>query len=130
MGCLSKSDANNKLAKAKQPTKTRHIGELYPEVFRTDVDANCHGNDVIDVAIVYLGEGKINRYSVPRVECPNCKRQTLTPYSARGSWLSGSHVIKFYCSKCKESFAFNNMLGYFRMIAAKLLEMKKSSQQS
>lgn len=130
MGCLSRSEANKKLAKAKQATKTRHIGELYPETFRTDVDANFHRNGVIDVVIVYLGSGKINRNSVAKVECPNCKKPTLTPYSVRGSWLSGSHVIKFYCSKCKENFAFNNMLGYFRAIANKLMEMKRCSNQS
>lgn len=126
MSSLSKSKSNEALAKAERPTKNRRIGALYPEIFRTSADTRVSGDNTVDVVIVHLGAAQINRYELPRVECPHCKKPTLNPYSVRGSWLSGDHVIKFYCSKCKESFAFNDMPDYFGKVGQMVLAMKRS----
>ena len=77
---------------------SRHIGELYNGIL---VNNPPRPSDI---------EKHIN---APRAICSTCGKAELIPYNFVCSYISGAHIVWFYCANCKECVAANHVLDYF-----------------
>lgn len=125
MAFLSKTRADAMQMNSK-PTRTRYIGQLYPEIFNCDGGIRFKKNMPLDIIIAWRGKYTLNSNALPRETCPVCGTKSLIPYSLRASMLSGCHVIKFYCLKCHDRYASNAMSAYYQQICGRVAKMKAS----
>lgn len=93
-----------------------HFGELYRGVLSNDENTNFNSTMDVEVGLSWLGGFSVPCYIFPRAICPNCGKAKLIPYSCIASVLSGCHVIKFHCLNCKDRFATNQTLDYYKIM--------------
>ena len=107
---ISKSELDSQ----KSDNKNSHnTGEIYPQIFSHDTNSE---NMQLEAGIIWLGGYKLDQSLFPKELCPQCKKNSLIPYKAIGSILSGCHTIQFYCTNCTEKFVTNDHPEYFRKI--------------
>ena len=127
---LTKTEAE-KLKQTSKQTKSHYVGEIYPEIFDTDKDLFFDENMSLNVAIIWLGAYELESNLFEKIKCPICgKEEVLIPYFCGASILSGSHIIKFYCTSCAEKIVFNNKSDYYHDIRSYILKNKNTLKPS
>lgn len=96
--------------------KTHSFGDLYAGILTNDSDLDFCATMQTEIGLSILGGFKPPSYIFPRAICPSCGKAKLIPYFCIASVLSGCHVIKFHCLNCKDRFATNQALDYYRVI--------------
>ena len=120
---LSKQKPDNK--------KSYNVGEIYPAIFYHGKDLIFSENMPLEVAVIWLGAYQLENGLFPKYYCPICKKEeALIPYMCGGSILSGCHTILFYCTNCKEQFATNDDIEYFRLIYKYILNNREKLSPS
>ena len=119
------------LKQTSTPAKLHQVGEIYPEIFDVDFNLDFQVNMPLNVAIIWLGAYELDSNLFQREKCPICgKEEVLIPYFCGASILSGSHIIKFYCTSCFEQIVFNNKTEYYHKIRDYILKNKNSLKPS
>ncbi len=127
---ISQSSLEAQIKKNSKRRQTVNVGEIYPELFQHDKGLVFSETMPLNAAVIWLGAYELPQI-FPKVKCPVCgKEDALIPYFCGGSMLSGCHIIKFYCSNCKEKFVTNDEIEYFRSIKKYISENKNHLKQS
>lgn len=97
---------------------THRIGTIFPGILCQDPPRQYQEDMTVEVGFLYIS----HRYSLrsreaPKLRCPVCRtEQSVIVYQCIASPLSGSHLLKFYCTHCQERFVSNGMPSYYHLI--------------
>ena len=97
-------------------TDTVRPGQLFAGILSSETVPEFSPAMDADIIIGWMGAFCPPASIFPRAVCPVCGKAKMICYSCHASGLSGGHVLKFYCLRCQERIAANNVPDYFQLI--------------